>query len=141
MAIRWRRAIGPALLLAGLLVLAFAVATGAARLYLVVIFPVLTSGSPIFLLGVVLLVAGFLTLPWVLAPEEPPVGAEERPVAPAGRPPGPGAAVGGGGLVLVGPVPVFFGAWKNPSRRVYWLAVLAGTLALALLVAVLLRVF
>ena len=129
------RALGPALLLSGLVLFGVAIARGPARLDIVVIVPVLTSSSPLALLGVLLLFVGVLFLPLSFAAEEEPGAA---PPGPAGPPPGAGAARGG--VLLVGPVPVFFGDGKRPSRRSYWLAVLAGSLALGLLVAVFLFV-
>jgi uncharacterized membrane protein len=48
--------------------------------------------------------------------------------------PGQDLAPRSGGLVLVGPVPFFFGAWQRPPRWIYWLAVLFGALFLVGLV-------
>jgi uncharacterized protein (TIGR00304 family) len=117
---------------AGAALLADAILHGRASLSLVVILPVFSGRSPEFLLGVVLLVLGFFLLPlalWEPSDSEPLSLSAEGP---AGAPP-TGHAVGGG-VVLIGPVPIFFGAWKNVSRRVRFLAALAGAVLLVLLV-------
>lgn len=135
------RALGPAFLLLGVALLADAVATGQARLSVVLIVPVVSGSSPTLLGGVAGLLLGIFLLPLSFGDgaegDEPP--ARARPIAPGGvaAPVREGAS---GGLVLIGPVPIFFGSWARPSRRNYWLAVLAGflLLGLALLLAALL---
>ncbi len=117
------------LLAAGVALVADAVAQGGADVWLVVVVPVISGSSAEFLLGVVALVAGLLLLPFGLAER---VGGE-RPFPPdePGRPlpPSEGSS-GAGGLVLVGPVPIFFGSWRNVSARTrLWVAV-AGALVL-----------
>jgi uncharacterized membrane protein len=109
-----------------------AILHGRASLSLVVIVPVFSGSSAEFLLGVVFLVVGFFLLP--LAIWEPSEG--ELLSAPVEGPsvPPPSAGAAGGGLVLIGPVPIFFGAWKNVSRRVRLLAALAGAVLLVVLV-------
>jgi uncharacterized protein (TIGR00304 family) len=109
-----------------------AVLHGRASLLLVVIVPVFSGSSVEFLLGVVLLVVGFFLVPltvWEPSDHEPLSPPAERPAVPPPR-----TGVAGGGLVLVGPVPIFFGAWKNGSRRVRLLAALVGAALLVLLV-------
>jgi uncharacterized membrane protein len=125
---RWERGISPALLTAGAALIAYAVATGQARFYLVLVIPVVTGDSIALVLGAVFLVVGFLLIPWSF-----PGVAEE---APDGRPVRGGVAASSepttGGLLLVGPVPFFFGRWRSHSRTRYWLALGLG---LALIVA------
>jgi uncharacterized protein (TIGR00304 family) len=118
---------------AGALLVADAVLHGRASLTLVVIVPVFSGGSPEFLLGVALLVVGFFLLP--LALWEPSEG-EPLPSEPEGpRETFPSTGAAGGGIVLIGPVPIFFGGWKNVSRRVRLLAAVVGAALLVLLVA------
>jgi uncharacterized membrane protein len=132
---RWEQAVPPALLIAGASLIAYAVATGQARFYLVLIIPVVTGDSVALVLGAVLLVVGFLLIPWSFS------GVAEDP--PANRPHAPGVTAGSeptsGGLLLVGPVPFFFGSWRTHSRARYWVAVGLG-LALILAFAALLLV-
>jgi len=109
--------------------------SGGARLYLLFVLPVVTGTSPLFGLSVVLLVVGFLFLPFLFAGEEP----SEAP-APPGAPATAGAVPGdtaSGGLILVGPIPIFFGAWRrNPPIPYRW-AFLVGVLLAALAVLLL----
>jgi uncharacterized membrane protein len=127
------RALGlvPLVLLgAGVALIADAVVAGGATVAIVVIVPVLSGSSAEFLLGVALLVGAFFSLPFVLSTEPP-----EAPALPSTAPPPPSVTSGGptaGGLVLLGPVPIFFGSWRNVSARTrLWIA-LVGAVVLAL---------
>jgi uncharacterized membrane protein len=97
--------VGPVLVGAGVTAVAASLALGVAHLALVVIVPVIYGASWLFGLGILLLVLGFFCLPlgW---------GGEAPSSVPAGSP-----TRGVGGVILVGPVPIFFGSWKNVSRR------------------------
>lgn len=119
--------VAPLLLGAGAVLVLGAVASGAATLTLVVIVPVVTGDSALFGAGVVCLVAGLLVLPFTLRPEV----VERAPSAPPD-----GMSVGG--LLLVGPFPIFFGSTRTPPRWVYRLAAAIGA---ALFVLVVLLVF
>ncbi|MCI4364340.1 MAG: DUF131 domain-containing protein [Thermoplasmata archaeon] len=124
-----QRAAGTALLLAGILAVALAVERGEAHLYLLLIVPVVTGSSALFGLGVLGIVAGIVLLFFSLgedlpAPPNPTVGAGANQ-----------ASVGSGGVVLIGPIPIFVGSWRNPSRRAYWLAVAFGCLFLLVALA------
>ncbi len=114
--------------LTGIALVVLAVIEGRATVSLVVIVPVVTGASGAFLLGVVLIVAGMFALPWALAD----VRDEDRPLPTPEDHPGSSPATGG--LVLVGPVPIFFGSWRGVSRRTRWIVALAGTVVLALFV-------
>ncbi len=107
-----------------------AVIRGRASVAWVVIVPVISGGSAEFLAGVALLIVGLFLLPFVFAPAlEPPTG----PASPKTRPTGTSAA---GGLVLVGPVPLLFGSFRDLSRRDRWLLTLAGAAILVVLLLV-----
>jgi uncharacterized membrane protein len=114
------RAAGLLLLLAGLVAVGFAVVNGSARLYLVLIFPVVTGSSPLFALGILGVVGGVILL--FLAVDQAP----SRPAFGRSTPPPSSGASTSGGVVLIGPLPIFFGAWKSSSRRTYRLAVFLG---------------
>jgi len=109
-----------------------AVVHGRALISLVVFVPVISGSSGEFLVGVVLLVAGLFVLPLTLwEPSEigPFLPGDADPAEPSR-----GSTMEGGGLVLVGPVPIFFGSWRNVSRRTRWVVALVGALVLGLLV-------
>ena len=103
----WQRFAALAVLLAGIALIVAAVLQGAARASIVVIFPVLTGSSFGFLLGTLLVFAGVLGL-FLGAAEDGSASADPR----AGDPGG-----GAGGVVLIGPFPIFFGSWSGPGRR------------------------
>jgi uncharacterized membrane protein len=112
----------PVLLLLGALAIGVAVARGTAGLAVVVVVPVFYGSSALFLAGVLLLAAGLLTLPLSLpgaigSPESEPASAE-------------GASPGG--LILIGPIPIFWGSWRRTSRGVRVAAALAGAAAILL---------
>ncbi len=123
---RTRVAVPLLLLAAGIGLLAAAVATGGASVFLVLIIPVVAGSSPLLILGVVCIVLAFLSVPFALAPEAHE-GPSTAPPSPAGAAP-PGEW---GGVVVVGPVPFFFGRWRGTRGGAYWLAVLAGIVLLA----------
>ena len=108
-------------LVAGVALLADAVARGDASLALVVVFPVLTGSSAEFLGGTILLVAGIFALPFALAGPFEHVALE-----PADVPENAPKSGTSGGLLLVGPVPIFFGSWRGVSRRTRWVVALVG---------------
>lgn len=118
------RLAGPALLLVGLGLVVLAVVRSEASLHLVLIVPVLAGSSPLFLLGVLLVVVGFALLPLALGSTSPEV---RPPSGPGGIAPSPPPSEAFGGVILIGPVPLFFGAWRHPDRRRYLLAVALGT--------------
>lgn len=121
------------LLGAGVALVTHSVLTGATRVYLVVVVPVLSGASVEFGAGVLLLLAGFFTLPLAFSYDGP----EDLPVTSAPPGQGPARPTSTGGVVLLGPVPVFFGAWKGASRSAYWAAGLLGAALLVVLVALL----
>jgi uncharacterized membrane protein len=129
--VRWA---GPLLLVLGALALAVAVAQGSARLFLLLVIPVVTGTGGLFLGGVVLIALGVFFLPLALLSDqpgapEPGTSAPPPPPLAAERP-----ATEGGGLLLIGPVPIFFGSWRrNPPIRYRW-AVAVGLVLVALAV-------
>jgi uncharacterized membrane protein len=115
-------ALGPVCLGVGAVLLGESLAMGGARLYWILVIPVITGTSPLFGISVAFLVAGFLLLPLVFAGEEP------TPTLPATSSTPPGTPTDGesGGVILLGPFPFFFGSWRrNPPISYRW-AVLLG---------------
>jgi uncharacterized protein (TIGR00304 family) len=122
------RVLGPVILVVGAALLGEAVATGGARLYLLFVIPVLTGTSPLFGVSVVFLVAGFFLLPFVFLGGELTESSEVRPAPSASGKAGSGS----GGMILIGPIPIFFGAWRqNPPIAYRWAVVLGVVLAVA----------
>ncbi len=128
---RWVSLVPIGLLVAGAAAIADAVVRGGASLLVVVVLPVVTGSSAEFFLGVVFLFGGFLSLPWLFAEAALPPAEPESGVAAPSAP-----LAGGGGLVLIGPVPIFFGGWRTVSRRTRWWVALAGAVILGTLLAV-----
>jgi uncharacterized membrane protein len=134
---RWSGWVPVAILIAAVLLIGDAVVRGTASVALFVFIPVLSGDSTEFLLGVVLLLVGFLSIPLAfLSGYEAAVVA--TPIAPRARGETPSGEVGG--LILIGPFPFFFGSWKNVSLRTKLVAAVVGVLLLvAVVVAVVLR--
>lgn len=129
---RWVRFIGPLLLALGGALLAESLVTGGARFYLLVVVPVFTGTSAVFGMAVVLLITGFLTLPMLFASDEGPDASVGAPTVRSPLAGGPHE--GSGGVLFIGPVPIFFGSWRrNPPWAYRWAAVLGGVLAVVAL--------
>jgi uncharacterized membrane protein len=122
------RAVGPICLAIGAALLVEALASGGARLYLLVFIPVFTGTTLTFGFSVLFLVMGFLLLPFSFVgtgrSEPTPTAASILPSPTATR------EEGSGGMILVGPVPIFFGSWRrNPPMSYRWAVLLGAVLA------------
>jgi uncharacterized membrane protein len=113
----------PILLAGGAVLIVLGALSGGAHAALVVIVPVVYGSAPLFVLGVLLLVAGILALPFAVAPPEA-TGVASR---------ASGTATSGG-VILVGPVPIFWGSASGASRAVRVAAALTGTAVLVVAV-------
>jgi uncharacterized protein (TIGR00304 family) len=120
------------LLAVGAALVVVALLEGGAQLALVVVVPVVFGGSLEFVLGVLLVVAGLFCLPLAFEGDR---SSDREEVPPAG----PSASAGSGGLVLIGPVPIFFGSWKGVATRTRVVVAVIG--ALVLVAAVVALVF
>jgi uncharacterized protein (TIGR00304 family) len=118
--------------LAGLAAIVYSVATGQADVSLVVIFPVFSGSSSLFILGVVLIVLSFFVAFAMLATSTPAAG--------QGRGLETTETIDGqnrrrtsyGGVVLIGPIPIAFGSDKNMATTM----LVAGiVLAIILIIA------
>jgi uncharacterized membrane protein len=119
------------LLVAGVVLIVDAVLRGTASVALIAIVPVVSGSSTEFLVGVVLLLVGFLSLPLAFLSLDP--GPSPGAVVdPRARGETPTAEVGG--LILVGPVPIFFGSWKDVSFRTKVAVAVVGAALLVVLV-------
>jgi uncharacterized membrane protein len=110
-------------LVVGLALLVDALVRGSAQASIIVIVPVLSGSSPEFVVGTLLTFVGlfgmFLSSAGVTTVDEPVPGRTESR---------------SGGVVLIGPVPIFFGEWRRTGRHGFWGWVAAGSIATALLV-------
>ncbi len=132
--VRLARLLGPALILSGVLALAWGYVQGEASLNLFLIFPVITATGGWSALGILLLIAGFFAffLTWPLAvsrnalmPAAPP------PTAPPGEPSHAAPSRRWGGVVFLGPVPVVFGSDAKVAK---WMILVGVLLFVGLLV-------
>lgn len=120
-----------ALVVAGAALIADAVARGEATVVWVVVVPVVGGASLEFLAGTLLAVAGIVTVPFAAFGS-----AEWERSLPSGTPPGDAApSSGAGGLVLIGPIPIFFGSWRSVSRRTRTVVAVVGAVLLLVVVA------
>ncbi len=124
-------AAGLALFAGGIALVADAVRRGEASFGLVLIVPVVYGTSAELAGGIVLVVLGVLVASVGTVVRRAPTRPEGGDVADAEE-----ARGGVGGLILIGPVPIFFGAGRRPSRRDYLWAVLAGGALFAVAVLV-----
>ena len=107
---------------AGVAVIALAVATGEARVELVLIFPVFSGSSGLFLLGIVLILLSFIIGFALLAMMQAellnaPDGSVESKDIDKRR-----TETKYGGVVLIGPIPIAFGS----ERRIALAMLVAG---------------
>jgi uncharacterized protein (TIGR00304 family) len=130
---------GPVALAVGLVALGWAVARGEAKLYLVLVVPVIVGTGPFALLGILLVFLGFaLTFffwPFARAAArhptiEPPKATSEGPPQGAAA---PEASRGRrwGGVVFLGPIPLVFGSDPQMTR---WMLILGAIVFFALLI-------
>lgn len=131
---RWWALVPSGLIGFGMVLIALAALQGGAGVAVVVIVPVIYGRSLEFVAGVLLLIAGLFTLP--LAFES----AEGLPRSDLGGPEGEPYARSGG-LILVGPIPIFFGSWKGVSGRTRTIAAIVGSIALVAMIVVLVLYF
>ncbi len=123
---RWPASLVLLLSVVGIALVADAVVEGGATLSLVLIVPVVTGSSPELLAGVGLTFAGVLG--WAVLSTAGPTDDPVPPVGPTPRGAGPGVGneAMGGGVVLIGPVPIFLGGYRPGSVRAWWAWVAAG---------------
>ena len=122
--------LGPAVLLAGVLALALAVARGDASLYLILVIPAVVGTGPLAFLGILLVFIGFFLTSFLWSAGTP------MPSAPAAEIPGqtPREVLPRrrwGGVVFLGPLPIVFGSDPQMTRT---MLVLGAILFLALLI-------
>jgi uncharacterized protein (TIGR00304 family) len=126
-----------------LIALGWAVARGDARLYLVLVVPVIVGTGLFAFLGILLVFLGFaLTFffwPFVLAPSSNPAIETPRTLNMAppqeGVPPETSRSRRWGGVVFLGPIPLVFGSDPQMTRRMLILGVILFLALLLLTIA------
>ncbi len=121
-----------AVFLAGLAAIAYSVATGQASVSLVVIFPVFSGSSGLFMLGVLLIVLSFFVAFAMLATLAPSADPDQRTEAAGTTLEPTKRKTSYGGVVLIGPIPIAFGSDKNIAMA---MLVIGVVLAVVLIVA------
>ena len=116
------------LFLAGVALVVLSVTTGTAAFGIALFVPFVVGRSPELAIGVLLIVGGLFTLPLAFA-----TGGTGDSLDPERSSPDP---VRGGGVVVIGPVPVFFGSWKDLPARTRWIVAIGAAVVFALVVLV-----
>jgi uncharacterized protein (TIGR00304 family) len=112
-AMRIRMWLPLAIFIGGIVAVAAAVASGEADVSLIVIFPVFTGSSGLFILGISLIILSFFASFGVLAMAPPDSQRQdlEQPLQPIQR--DSRRETKYGGFVLIGPIPIAFGSDKS----------------------------
>lgn len=137
---------GLPILFAGLALLAWAVSSGDADFYLVVIVPVISGTGPVFAAGVLLFMLGLvvtfmgLSLRSLEAMDRME-GTRPRPGAgpvdvPRGSTPPPGGGTEFGGVIFLGPVPIVFGKGPGTGRWMLIASIVFGILMIVFLLGI-----
>ena len=134
---RLLRLLPPSLLLAGITLVIASSVQGSARLFLFLIFPVFAGNSLPFLMGVVLLVIGVFSMPLTLGWQSVSKENSSSPPGEDGPPDPKNSKASWGGIILLGPIPLFVGAWKGHPPISYWVAAALGALLLVLVAGLL----
>ncbi len=127
------------LFLGGMCLIAASVATGEADISLVVVIPVISGTGGVFLLGMLLIVAG-LVLSFAFmamgrdgwADHQEPGRANESGLHHAG---GEKREVKYGGVVLIGPVPIAFGSNKKIAVTMLVVGIIIAIVTLTLILS------
>lgn len=136
-AVRLARGLSWALLVAGLAGLAYAGLAGDLEVHLVLVVPVVSGSGPAAALGGLAAIAGLIGLAWTSLPtrarpgEAPRPGqraSRDRPGGPEASEPGSEAEARGGGVILLGPIPI---VWGSDRSALGWLVAAGVVLTLA----------
>lgn len=126
------RLVAPALLLVGVGLVVLSIVSGSARWYFFVFIPIVAGNSALLVLGAILIFLGIAFLPTAFRRGDgEDIPGPRDPNSPGTTPSGSRSS---GGLLLVGPVPIFWGDWKNAPRWAYVLPSVVGGLFVVLLV-------
>lgn len=119
----------------GLALIATAVATGEADVSLIIVFPVFSGSSLVFLLGTLLIISSFI-VGFILMATDNQQTAEQAGAASKGMSGGemkPRTAYGG--VVLLGPIPIAFGSNKRIALIMLVVGIILAIVVIGLLLA------
>lgn len=124
-----------AMFVAGMALIAYAVVTGEADVSLVIVFPVFSGSSLVFLLATLLIITSFILGFVLMAMDNERV--EDRIQKGLG---GAGGSVQGpriqyGGVALLGPIPIAFGSNKRIALIMLVIGVVLAIVVLGILLA------
>lgn len=125
------------LFVGGIVLIAAAVASGEAEVSLLVVFPVFSGSSPLFLFGTLLIVLSFIVgfLMLALGQIQLAGGGLWPSEGQAGQPAPGGTRREYGGVVLVGPVPIAFGSDRRIALIMLVVGIVLAIVFLGILVA------
>ena len=124
-----------AMFLGGIASVAAAVATGEADVSLVLILPVFSGSGPLFILGVLLIVASFIAGFVFVTREQVDVLSSRPPQNEPVLDSSQNRKTQFGGVVLIGPVPIAFGSDKKMALIMLVIGIVAAVLMLGLILA------
>jgi uncharacterized protein (TIGR00304 family) len=117
----------------GLVVIGIAVASGEGEVSLVLIFPVFSGSSGLFMLGTALIVLSFMTGFFMMIRNQ--LETVQPDVYPVGKDALRPAKTEFGGVVMVGPIPIAFGSDKKMVFAMFLIGlILAACCLLAILI-------
>jgi uncharacterized protein (TIGR00304 family) len=120
---------------AGMALIATAVATGEADMSLVIVFPVFSGSSLLFLLATLLVISSFI-VGFVLMAMDHERTEERVEAASEGMSSGaPRSRAEYGGVVLLGPIPIAFGSNKRVALIMLVVGVILAIVVLVILLA------
>jgi uncharacterized protein (TIGR00304 family) len=120
---------------AGIACIALAVAEGEAEVSLLLIFPVFSGSSALFLLGTVLIVLSFFVGFAMLAMGQMELGRSQRELGQSTGPQQIQKDTKYGGVVLVGPIPIAFGSDRTMAVIMLMIGVVLAIVVLGLIIA------
>jgi len=122
------------LFVAGVSLIGAAVAQGEAEVSLLLIFPVFSGSSGLFILGTVLILLSFVSgFAFMALGQAEAAGLELSKLAPAGRAAERERRTKYGGVVLVGPVPIAFGSDQKMALAMLVLGIVLAVVLLGVL--------
>lgn len=119
----------------GIALVALAVLTGEADVSLILVIPVFSGSSALFLLGVLLVIASFMVGFAMVAFGQGEAGICQSPTDQSLPEIAGTRRAEYGGVILIGPVPIAFGSNKNIALVMLVIGVVTGVLILGLLLA------
>ena len=123
-----------AIFVVGIALIAAAVATGEAEVSLLLVFPVISGSSGLFVLGTVMILLSFVVGFALMAMGQLEVSrADIGRIGAASRPSSKAGETRYGGVVLIGPVPIAFGSDQRMALIMLVVGIVIAIVALGLL--------